>query len=153
MQDNEKVPKLEKEMYDMDSSTSKESTPQMDQKLTRNTRNNMTNLLDGLKSSIDPSQMFTHAYGNMKAHWPSIAQVHAINSGGGSYNSALPTALSQCPTCRKLTSDPLIFYNTMSLDDGAPLSSRDPLTAAAFESRMSAVEAPQSSGTGCGEHV
>jgi osomolarity two-component system sensor histidine kinase NIK1 len=139
------VAELEKEMYDTDSSTSEESTPQADQKPTRNARNNMTISLDGLKSSIDPSQMFTRAYGNMKAHQATIAQVHAINGGGGSYNSAPPTALSQCPTCGKSTSDPLIFYNTLSSDDG-PLSSSPlvvpmgPLAAAAFESGMSAVE-------------
>ena len=100
--------------------------------------------LDGLKSSIDPSKMFTHAYGNMRAHQAAIAQVHAVNCGGG-YSSAPPTAHPQCPTCGKSTSDPLILYNTLSSDDG-PLSSSPlvvpmgPLAAAAFESGMSAVE-------------
>jgi osomolarity two-component system sensor histidine kinase NIK1 len=144
LQDEEKVAELEKEMYDTDSATSEDSTPNPDQKPTRNARNNMTISLDGLKSSIDPSEMFTRAYGNMKAHQAAIAQVHAINGGGG-YSSAPPTAHSQCPTCGKSTSDPLILYNALSSDDG-PLSSSPlvvpmgPLAAAAFESGMSAVE-------------
>ena len=140
-QDEAKVAELEKEMYDSDSSTSEDSTPNVDQKPTR--KNNMTISLDGLKSSLDPSQVFTRAYGNMKAHQAAIAQVHALNGGG--YNSAPPTAHSQCPTCGKSTPDPLILYNALSSDDG-PLSSSPlvvpmgPLAAAAFESGMSAVE-------------
>lgn len=136
---------LEKEMYDTDSATSEDSTPNPDQKPARNAKNNMTISLDGLKSSIDPSQMFTRAYGNMKAHQAAIAQVHAINGGSAGYSSAPPTAHSQCPTCGKSTSDPLILYNALSSDDG-PLSSSPlvvpmgPLAAAAFESGMSAVE-------------
>jgi len=143
LQDEEKVAELEKEMYDTDSATSGDFTPNADKKPTRNAKNNMTISLDGLQSSIDPSQVFTRAYGNMKAHQAAIAQVHAINGSGAGYSSAPPTAHSQCPTCGKSTSDPLIFYN--ALDDG-PLSSSPlvvpmgPLAAAAFESGMSAVE-------------
>jgi len=137
------VAELEKEMYDTDSSTSDDSTPNMDQKPTRVRGTNMTISLDGLKSSIDPSQVFTRAYGNMKAHQAAIAQVHALNGAG--HNSAPPTAHAQCPTCGKSTSDPFILYNALASDDGLLSSSplvvpMGPLAAAAFESGMSAVE-------------
>ena len=102
----------------------------------------MTISLDGLQSSIDPSKIFTQAYGNMKAHQAAVAQAQA----NGGYNSAPPTAHAHCPTCGKSISDPLMLYSTAVGTENAPLSSSPlvvpmgPLAAAAFESGMSAVE-------------
>lgn len=143
-----------KEDDDEDSSSSQSITPDNKPRdeanangttSTTNTRThgaNMTISLDGLQSSIDPSKMFTQAYGNMKAHQAAIAQAQA----NGGYNSAPPTAHAHCPTCGKSISDPLMLYSTAIGSENAPLSSSPlvvpmgPLAAAAFESGMSAVE-------------
>ena len=155
-QDDEKVAELEKEIYESDTSSSDNSTPSADEKPSHDTNrtisrgNNMTISLDGLKASIDPSEVFTRAYGNMKAHQAALAQqANAHTANGGGYSSAPPTANAHCPTCGKSISDPLMLYNTAAASfssNNPPLTSSPlvvpmgPLAAAAFESGMSAVE-------------
>lgn len=109
----------------------------------------MTISLDGLQSSIDPSKVFTRAYGNMKAHQAVLSQNilnNGLSSNNTGYNSAPPTAHAQCPTCGKSISDPLLLSGNSIGSDLLPLNSSPlvvpmgPLAAAAFESGMSAVE-------------
>jgi len=101
---------------------------------------NMTISLDGLQSSIDPSTLFSRAYGNMKAYQAAAArQSPAAN---GFHSSAPPTAHAHCPTCGRSVSDPIILpgYADMSPDSSPLVIPMGPLAAAAFESGMSAVE-------------
>jgi osomolarity two-component system sensor histidine kinase NIK1 len=95
---------------------------------------NMTISLDGLQSSIDPSTLFSRAYGNMKAYQAQVAN--------GGHASAPPTAHPHCPTCGRSVSDPILFpgYTDMSPDSSPLVIPMGPLAAAAFESGMSAVE-------------
>lgn len=108
---------------------------------------NMTISLDGLQSSIDPSKVFTRAYGNMRAHQAILSQVNGNTLlGMNGYNSAPPTATAHCPACGKSISDPLLLSGNGQHSEFLPLNSSPlvvpmgPLAAAAFESGMSAVE-------------
>ena len=100
----------------------------------------MTISLDGLQSSIDPSTLFSRAYGNMKAY-QAVAARHSPAANGG-HSSAPPTAHAHCPTCGRSVSDPIILpgYADMSPDSSPLVIPMGPLAAAAFESGMSAVE-------------
>ena len=103
----------------------------------------MTISLDGLQSSIDPSTLFSRAYGNMKAYQAQAA-VAARHSpvANGSHSSAPPTAHAHCPTCGRSVSDPILLpgYADLSPDSSPLVIPMGPLAAAAFESGMSAVE-------------
>ena len=112
----------------------------------------MTISLDGLQSSIDPSTLFSRAYGNMKAYQAQAAVAAAAASrnsplstngaGAGGHSSAPPTAHAHCPTCGRSVSDPILLpgYTDMSPDSSPLVIPMGPLAAAAFESGMSAVE-------------
>ena len=103
---------------------------------------NMTISLDGLQSSIDPSNLFSRAYGNMKAYQAQAAASANHSSPNGGHNSAPPTAPAHCPTCGRSISDPLLVtgYSDLSPDSSPLVIPMGPLAAAAFESGMSAVE-------------
>jgi hypothetical protein len=104
---------------------------------------NMTISLDGLQSSIDPSTIFSRAYGNMKAYQAQAAAAAARHSPAtNGHSSAPPTAHAHCPTCGRSVSDPIILpgYTDMSPDSSPLVIPMGPLAAAAFESGMSAVE-------------
>lgn len=128
-----------------DDNTSQVTIPQQPSQQRKDTTP-MTISLDGLQSSIDPSKLFSRAYGNMKA------QAAAANSLSNGVSSAPPSShghTAQCPTCGKPASVlPLpalsSYTNTADsspLSDASPLVvPMGPLAAAAFESGMSAVE-------------
>lgn len=98
---------------------------------------NMTISLDGLQSSIDPSNIFSRAYGNMKAY-QARAIAAAASSPAHNHNSA---AYPHCPTCGRPVTDPLMLPGSETSPDSSPLViPMGPLAAAAFESGMSAVE-------------
>jgi osomolarity two-component system sensor histidine kinase NIK1 len=101
---------------------------------------NMTISLDGLQSSIDPSTLFSRAYGNMKAYQAQAALHSPVPNGG--HSSAPPTAHAYCPTCGRSVSDPIMLpgYADISPDSSPLVIPMGPLAAAAFESGMSAVE-------------
>ena len=106
---------------------------------------NMTISLDGLQSSIDPSTLFSRAYGNMKAYQAQAAVVAAAarhSPIANGHSSAPPTAHAHCPTCGRSVSDPIVLpgYADMSPDSSPLVIPMGPLAAAAFESGMSAVE-------------
>ncbi|KAJ3502690.1 hypothetical protein NLJ89_g8773 [Agrocybe chaxingu] len=124
----------EEEMSESSAHSSAYATPE--EKPVGNQRaNGMSISLDGIQSSIDPSRVFSRAYGK-------AARAQANLNG---YNSAPPTSHAQCPTCGKAISDPLL-YNTAPSSEDTPLGSSPlvipmgPLAHAAFESGMSAVE-------------
>ena len=104
---------------------------------------NMTISLDGLQSSIDPSALFSRAYGNMKAYQAQAAAAarHSPIANGG-HNSAPPTTHTHCPSCGRSTSDQPILpgYADISPDSSPLVIPMGPLATAAFESGMSAVE-------------
>ncbi|KAF8800734.1 hypothetical protein BYT27DRAFT_7312960 [Phlegmacium glaucopus] len=104
----------------------------------------MTISLDGLQSSIDPSNIFSRAYGNMKAYQAHAAAAanHTPIANGPGHSSAPPTAHAHCPTCGRSVSDPLMLpgYSDLSPDSSPLVIPMGPLAAAAFESGMSAVE-------------
>lgn len=97
--------------------------------------------LDGLPSSIDPSTLFSRAYGSMKAYQAQASAAAAASPNGG-HNSAPPTVHTHCPTCGRPVSDPLMLpgYSDNSPDSSPLVIPMGPLAAAAFESGMSAVE-------------
>ncbi|KAF4622058.1 hypothetical protein D9613_009580 [Agrocybe pediades] len=138
----EKAAELEKEIEDSSESSTPNNKPVDNTPANGISRGNGANMsisLEGLQSSIDPSKVFTRAYGNMKAHQAALAQA---NSNGG-YNSAPPTAHAHCPTCGKSISDPLMLYSNtpdQPLNSSPLIVPMGPLAAAAFESGMSAVE-------------
>ena len=103
---------------------------------------NMTISLDGLQSSIDPSNLFSRAYGNMKAYQAHAAAAAANHTPANGHSSAPQTAHAHCPTCGRSISDPLMVsgYSDMSPDSSPLVIPMGPLAAAAFESGMSAVE-------------
>jgi len=104
----------------------------------------MTISLDGLQSSVDPSNLFSRAYGNMKAYQAQAAAAanHNPIPNGPAHSSAPPTAHAHCPTCGRSVSDPLMLpgYSDISPDSSPLVIPMGPLAAAAFESGMSAVE-------------
>ena len=107
---------------------------------------NMTISLDGLQSSIDPSTLFSRAYGNMKAYQAQAAAAaaaarHSPIANGG-HNSAPPTTHTHCPSCGRSVSDQPILpgYADISPDSSPLVIPMGPLATAAFESGMSAVE-------------
>jgi hypothetical protein len=102
---------------------------------------NMTISLDGLQSSIDPSNLFSRAYENIKAYQAHAAA--AVNhTPANGHNSAPQTAHAHCPTCGRSISDPLMVsgYSDISPNSSPLVIPMGPLAAAAFESGMSAVE-------------
>ena len=103
---------------------------------------NMTISLDGLQSSIDPSTLFSRAYGNMKAYQAQAAVAARHSPAPNGHSSAPPTAQPHCPTCGRSVSDPIILpgYADISPDSSPLVIPMGPLAAAAFESGMSAVE-------------
>ena len=108
----------------------------------------MTISLDGLQSSIDPSNIFSRAYGNMKAYQAQAAAATASSTptaNGPGHSSAPATAHAHCPTCGRSVSDPLMLpgYTDISPDSSPLVIPMGPLAAAAFESGMSAVEEPK----------
>ncbi|KAF9481492.1 histidine kinase [Pholiota conissans] len=151
---DEQASQLEKEFYDEGSeNVTPNNHPPAPRKSTDGARkgangSGMTISLDGLQSSIDPSNVFTRAYGNMKAHQAILLQnnLNGTSPNNAGYNSAPPTAHAQCPTCGKAISDPLLLSGNSIGSDILPLNSSPlvvpmgPLAAAAFESGMSAVE-------------
>jgi osomolarity two-component system sensor histidine kinase NIK1 len=103
----------------------------------------MTISLDGLQSSIDPSTLFSRAYGNMKAYQAQAeiaARFSPIVNGG--HSSAPPTAQAHCPACGRSVTDPIILpgYADLSPNSSPLVIPMGPLAAAAFESGLSAVE-------------
>ena len=113
--------------------------------ITRVNGTKMTISLDGLQSSIDPSNIFSRAYGNMKAYQAQAVAATASSTptaNGPSHGSAPATAHAHCPTCGRSVSDPLMLpgYTDISPDSSPLVIPMGPLAAAAFESGMSAVE-------------
>ena len=104
----------------------------------------MTISLDSLRSSIDPSNLFSRTYGNMKAYQAQAAASANYSSPNGGHNSAPPTAHAHCPTCGRSISNPLLHtgYLDLRLEPRLQPSrhSHESSCCCSFESGMSAVE-------------